>query len=44
MAFARRLGDPRSPRKAIFTLNGIYSATLEMILSTVIGAFRILLL
>src|SRR5271154_650948 len=43
MTFASRFGDPRSPRKAVFTLNGIYSATLEMILSTVIGAFRMLL-
>jgi hypothetical protein len=41
---ASRLGEERSPLKATLILNGMYSATLEMILSTLIGAFRLLLL
>ena len=41
--FASRLGAARSPLRAILILNGMYSATLEMIFSTVIDAFRMAL-
>jgi hypothetical protein len=34
---ASRLGDPRSPRRATLTLRGIHSATLEMMVWTVIA-------
>ena len=37
---ASRLGEARSPLIATLMHNGIYSATPEIILSIVIGAFR----
>ena len=40
MVFASRLGAARSPRRATLILNGMYSATLDMIFSTLIHALR----
>ena len=41
--FASRLGAARSPLSATLILNGMYSATLDMIFSTVIDALRMAL-
>jgi len=43
MTLASLLGEERSPLKATLMLSGMYPATLEIILSTLIGTFRMLL-
>jgi hypothetical protein len=43
MTLASLLGEERSPLKATLMLSGMYPATLEIIPSTLIGTFRMLL-